>query len=80
LANRYHKPIVLVWDLYAAHCDATIQTLPPKLGIRLEFVSTGQIDELKPLDRRVFENLKQRSRWRFNNKIVQDHENNLNMA
>jgi hypothetical protein len=28
----------------------------------------------------VFENLKQRSRWRFNNKIVQDHENNLNMA
>jgi hypothetical protein len=28
----------------------------------------------------VFENLKQRVRWRFNNEIVQDHENNLNMS
>jgi hypothetical protein len=69
-----------VWDLYAAHRDVTIQALAPKLGIHLEFMPAGKIDELQPLDRRVFENLKQRVRWRFNNEIVQDHENNLNMS
>jgi hypothetical protein len=80
LADRYRRPIILVWDLYAAHRDATIQAIAARIGIRLEFVPAGQTDELQLLDRRVFGNLKQRARRRFDNEIMQGRENNLNMA
>jgi hypothetical protein len=80
LADRDHRPIVLSWDLYAAHRDATVQTLASRIGIRLEFLPAGQTDELQPLDRRVFGNLKQRARRRFNHEILQGPENNLNIA
>jgi hypothetical protein len=71
LADRYRRPIVLVWDLFSAHRDREVQETAGRLGIRLIFIPPGLTGECQPLDRRVFGNLKQRARRRFDNEVLQ---------
>jgi hypothetical protein len=59
------EPIVLVWDVFAAHRAQEVQELTPTLSILLKFVPAGMTGKCQPLDRRIFGSLKSRARKRF---------------
>jgi hypothetical protein len=65
--NRWYrgKPITLLWDLSAFYRCSEAQELAPQLNIRLEFIPAGATGDYQPLDRRIFGNLKSRTRSRF---------------
>jgi hypothetical protein len=65
--HRYYrgKPIALLWDLFAAHPCSEAKEPAPQLNIRLEFIPAGATGDYQPFDRRVFGNLKSRTRSRF---------------
>jgi hypothetical protein len=75
--NRWYrgKPIALLWDLFGPHGCSEAKELTPQLNIKLEFISAGATGEYQPLDRRIFGNLKSRTKSRFDRLwIVQEHE------
>jgi hypothetical protein len=53
------KPILLLWDLFAAHRDDFAKTQVQNFGIRLEFIPPDATGLCQPLDRRIFGILKQ---------------------
>jgi hypothetical protein len=59
------RPIILVWDPFAAHRDGLVKEPAQNLGIRLEFSPSGATGLCQPLDRRIFGILKQRAKARF---------------
>jgi hypothetical protein len=77
LSETRSTPLVLLWDLFSAHRDPSVQEMAHRLGIRLEFVPAGATGELQPLDRRVFGSLKQRARRRFDDAIIRGTERKL---
>jgi hypothetical protein len=77
LSETHSTPLVLLWDLFSAHRDPSVQETAHHLGIRLEFVPAGATGELQPLDRRVFGSLKQRARRRFDEAIIRGEKRKL---
>jgi hypothetical protein len=63
--GRRPPRIALVWDVWASHRCQETKDLASLLQIELEFIPPGMTGECQPLDRRIFGNLKSRTRSRF---------------
>ena len=65
LADRFDEPVVLVWDVFAAHRHADVKAAADESNVQLRFIPAGMTDRLQPLDRWIFGALKSRARARF---------------
>jgi hypothetical protein len=77
LAELHGHPFVLLWDLFSAYRDPSVQEMAQALGIRLEFVPAGATGQFQRLDRMVLGSLKQRARRRFDEAILRGRERTL---
>jgi hypothetical protein len=80
LAETHQRPLLLIWDLFSAHRDSSVQELARNLGIKPEFIPAGATGELQPLDRRIFGNLKQRARRRFDDDVLEGRTRSLQIG
>jgi hypothetical protein len=59
------EPILLIWDMYPCHRSEAVMDKADQLDIEILFVPAGCTPTLQPLDRRIFGELKSRSRKDF---------------
>ena len=55
----------MIWDVYAAYRSDEVKEYAIKKEVTLEFIPAGQTDEWQPLDYRIFGDMKQRAKARF---------------
>jgi hypothetical protein len=67
-------PIVVFWDLFSAHREQGVKDRAQELGIELIFIPARMTGEYQPLDRRIFENLKARTRAQFARHVMSADE------
>ena len=76
LKNEYAKgnPVFLIWDCYASHRSEETKRQAQLLHVQLEFVPAGQTGKYQPLDFRIFGNLKNKAKARFDENDVVNFE------
>jgi hypothetical protein len=67
-------PIVVLWDLFSAHREQGVKNRAQELGIELIFIPAEMTGEYQSLDRRIFENLKARTRAQFARHVMSADE------
>jgi hypothetical protein len=63
LAEHVTGHMVLLWDLFATHCDEVVDERVSTLCVRFVFVSSGMAGRSAPLDKRIFKSMKRRVTW-----------------
>jgi hypothetical protein len=71
--------ILLIWVGFTAHRDQKVKDLAKKLNIRLIFIRANEMNEYGPLDRRIFDPMKQRARKQSRALFLQDCAAQLGM-